>query len=80
MLGVSAYKYDRRSYSTTLYPTSFTLDSLLALRTCAQHKTHGLCFTPDRMTNAEFFVSLYVLEREGRRTYTGVPTGGDSNH
>ena len=29
MLGVPAYKFERRLYSATSYPTSFTLDSLL---------------------------------------------------
>ena len=45
MLGFPAYTSERRPYSVTWYPTSFTLDSLLALRICAQHKTHGWCFT-----------------------------------
>ena len=45
MLGVPAYTSERRPYSATSYPTSFTLGSLLALRICAQHKTHGWCFT-----------------------------------
>ena len=45
MLGVPAYTFERRPYSATLYPTSFTLDSLLALMIGAQHKTHGRCFT-----------------------------------
>ena len=36
--GVPAYTFERRPYSTTLYPTSLTLDSLLALRICAQPK------------------------------------------
>ena len=31
MLYVSAYTHERKPYSDTLYPTSFTLDSLLAL-------------------------------------------------
>ena len=45
MLDVPAYTYKRRPYSATLYPTSFTLDSLLALRICAQRKTHVWCST-----------------------------------
>ena len=39
-----------------LYPTSFTLDSLLALRICAQHKTHGWCFTSCPRACEGFFV------------------------
>ena len=39
-----------------LYPTSFTLDSLLALRICAQHKTRGWCFTSCPRACEGFFV------------------------
>ena len=34
----------------------FTLDSLLALRICAQHKTHGWCFTSCSRACKGFFV------------------------
>ena len=47
MLGVPAYTYEHKPYSAILYPTSFTLDSRLALRFCAQRMTYGLCFTPN---------------------------------
>ena len=47
---------ERRPYSATWYPTSFTLDSLLALRICAQHKTHGWCFTSCPRAREGFFV------------------------
>ena len=56
MLGVPAHTYEHRPYSTTLYPTSFTLDSLLALRIFAQRKTYGLCLTPGPMACRGFFV------------------------
>ena len=36
MLDVPAYTHERRHYSGSLYPTSFTLDSLLALTISAQ--------------------------------------------
>ena len=55
-------------------------DSLPALRICAQHKTHGWCFTSCPRACGGFFVRLYVLGREGRRTCTGGPTSGHSNH
>ena len=80
MLCVSAYTHEHRPYLATLYPTSYTLDSPLALGICAQRKARGLCFTSGPMTCVLFFVCLYILEREGRRTYTGGSTGGHSNH
>ena len=45
-----------RPYSATLYPTSFTLDSLLALTIRPQLKTHGWCFTSGPMAVGGFFV------------------------
>ena len=39
------HTYERRPYLATLYPTSFTLDSLLALTICAQRKT-VVCVSP----------------------------------
>ena len=66
MLDVSVHTYERRPYSATLYPTSFTLDSLLALRICAQHKTYGWCLTTGPRACEGFFLWLYVLGREGR--------------
>ena len=82
MLVVPVYTNEHRPYSAILYPTSFTFDSLLALRICTQRKTYGLCFTPGPMAYGGFFVGLYVLGREGRRISraTGGPTGGHSNH
>ena len=59
MLGVPAYTSERRPYSATLYPTSFTLDFLLALRICAQDSTHGWCFTS--CPRAFFFLSFFNL-------------------
>ena len=49
------YTCEHRPYSDTLYPTSFTLDSLLALRIYAQRKTYSLCFTPGPMVWGGFF-------------------------
>ena len=49
MLYVPTYTYERRPYLATLYPTSFTLDSLdslLALTISTQCKTYGCCSTP----------------------------------
>ena len=40
--------------SATLYPTSFTLDSLLALTIRAQSKAHGWCFTSGPMAGGDF--------------------------
>ena len=54
MLYVPAYTHERRSYSATLYPTSFTLDSLLALKISAQRKTYGWCSTPGPMAGGDF--------------------------
>ena len=39
MLYVPAYTDEGRPYSAALYPTSFTLASLLALTACAQRNT-----------------------------------------
>ena len=76
MLYVPANAYERRSYSVTLYLTSFTLDFLLALTICAQRKTRGLCFTSGPKACVFCFVCLYILGRDGRRTYTSGPTSG----
>ena len=48
------HTYERRPYSTTLYPTGFTLDSLLALTISAQCKTYGWCSTPGPMAGRDF--------------------------
>ena len=45
MLCVSTYTHERRPYSATLYPTSFTLDSSLALTIRAQRQTYGWWYT-----------------------------------
>ena len=39
MLCVPAYTHERRPYSAALYPTTFTLNSLLARTICAEQKT-----------------------------------------
>ena len=54
MLDVPAYTHERRPYSATLYPTSFTLDFLLALTISAQYKTYGWCSTPGPMAGGDF--------------------------
>ena len=48
----------RRTHTSAdpIRPTSFTLDSLLALRIRAQRETYGLCFTPGPMACGGFFV------------------------
>ena len=77
MLCVSAYKHERRPYSATLNPTSFTVESSLALTIHAQRKTYGW-YTLCPMACGGFFVGLYVLGKEWRRTY--YATGGYSYH
>ena len=54
MLYVPAYTHERRPNSATLYPTSFTFDSLLAFTISARRKTFGLCSTPSRMADGDF--------------------------
>ena len=56
MLCVSAHTHEHIPYSATLYPTSFTLESLLALTIRARHKTHGWCFTSGLMACGFFFL------------------------
>ena len=59
MLDVPAYTHERRPYSGTLYPTSFTLlDSLLALTISAQYKTYGWCSTPGPMAAGDFLTTV----------------------
>ena len=72
MLGVPVYTYERRLYSATLYPTSFTLDSLLALRICVQCKTHGLS-SPRALGLVEDFSCdcMFWDERGGGHTPLG---------
>ena len=48
---VPANTSERRPHSATLYPTSFTLDFLLALTICAQRKTRGLGFPSGPMAS-----------------------------
>ena len=54
MLYVPAYTHEHRPYSATLYPTSFTFDSLLALTITAQCKIYGWCSTPGPMAGGDF--------------------------
>ena len=56
MLSVSTYTHERRPYSATLYPTSFTLDSSLALTIRAQCQTYGWWYTLCPMACGGFFV------------------------
>ena len=53
MLCVPAYTHERRPYSATLYPTSFTFDSLHAL-TISARKAFSWCSTPSRMAGGDF--------------------------
>ena len=48
--------HERRPYSATLYPTSFTLDSSLALTIRAQCQTYGWWYTLCPMACGGFFV------------------------
>ena len=81
MLYVLVYTHERRTYPTTLYLTSFTLDSLLALSILAQRKTHGWGVSPWTLWLAGLF---RVTVRFGTRGEEGLldnrPTGGYSNH
>ena len=56
MLCVSTYTHERRPYSATLYPTSFTLDSSLALTIRVQRQTYGWWYTLCLMACGGFFV------------------------
>ena len=55
MLDVPVNTHERRPYSGTLYPTSFTFNSLLTLAISAQCKTYGWCSNPGLMAGGEFF-------------------------
>ena len=66
MLGIPAYTSERRPYSATWYLTSFTLDSLLALRICAQHKEHGWCFTLCPGLVNDFLCTCMFWDERGR--------------
>ena len=73
MLGVPAYTYEHRPYSATLYPTSFTLDSLLAFTISAQCKTYNWS-TPGPMAGGDFPCSCMFWD-ERRGELTGQPMG-----
>ena len=51
-----------------LYPTSFTLASLLALTICAQRKTNGLCYTSGPMDSVDFSCDSMPWMRGGGHT------------
>ena len=57
MLNVPAYTHEHRPYSGTLYPISFTLESLLALTISAEYKTCGWCSTPGPMAGGVNFLT-----------------------
>ena len=57
MLYALSYTHECRSYSATLYPTGFTLDSLLILRIRAKRKTPGWYSTPGPMVCGDFLAS-----------------------
>ena len=63
MLYVLVYTHERRPYSATLYLTSFTLDSLLALAINAQRRTNG--WVPDLGRN---LFSAALAARKGVKT------------
>ena len=69
MLCVPAYTHERRPYSATLYPTSFTLDSVLALTIRAQRKTM-IGGTPGALWlvgdfSCDSSIVLYALKKRG---------------
>ena len=74
MLCVPAYTHEHRPYSDTLHPTSFTLDSLLALTIHAQRKTYGWGFTSGSMACGAFSCG-YMLWGERGGGLTGQPLG-----
>ena len=49
---VPAYTHERKPYSANLYPTSFTLDSLLVLTIRAQRKTYVWWYTLGPMADS----------------------------
>ena len=51
--------------STDLYPTSFAIVSLLALRICTQRKVCGLCFTPGPMACGGFSCDCMFWDERG---------------
>ena len=57
-----------------LYPTSFTLDSLLALTICARRKIHGLCFISGPMACGGFLCDCTFSDSRGGG-HTGQPVG-----
>ena len=75
MLYVPAYTHERRPYSATMYPTSFNLDSLLALTISAQCKTYGWCSTPGPMAGGDFLTSKENMCGYSRDTMTSSPIG-----
>ena len=64
MLYLPAYTHKRRLYLASLYPTSFTLDSIFALTICAQRKTNGWCSTP-----ALWLVGIFLCKK---KIYAGI--------
>ena len=65
MLCVSTYTHKRRPYSATLYPTSFTLDSLLALTIRAQRQIYGWWYTLSLWLVKEFPCDCMFWENSG---------------
>ena len=73
MLYVPTYTHERRPYSTT-NPTSFTLDSLLALTIRAQRRTYGWSVNPALWLAGDFSCDGMLWdERAGG--LTGQPMG-----
>ena len=65
MLCVSAYTHERRPYSATLYPTSFTLDSSLALTIRAQRQTYSWWYNLCPMAVGDFSCDCMFWENSG---------------
>ena len=74
MLYVPAYTYERRPDPATLYPTSFTLDFLLALTIFAQRISHGL-FSHLALWLVGYFSCYCMIWDERGGGLTGQPVG-----
>ena len=78
LLCALAHTRKRRPYSATLYPTSFTLDSLLALTMRAQRQTYGWWYTLCPMACGGFSCDCMFWENRGgglTRQPMGPPVG-----
>ena len=75
MLCVPSYTRERRPFPGSLYLTSFTLDSRLALTICAQRKTYGWSFTPGPIRCGVVSCDCNLWDESGEGL-TGQPVEG----